>query len=143
MTGSAIETTALQSTPFFSGLSPEDLQGIVDVGRSVSYPTGDAIVEEGDAGDGMYIIVSGEARVDVGGRFHVLKAGDFFGEMALIAPGKRMATVRAEADVRALMIPADEFQTFLMDHPSVALAMLRAIVLRLREVEQRIDAWMA
>jgi CRP-like cAMP-binding protein len=143
MTGSAIETAALQSTPFFSGLSPEDLAGIVDVGRSVSYAAGVPIVEEGDPGDGMYIVVSGEARVDVGGRFHMLKPGDFFGEMALIAPGKRMATVRAEADVEALKIPAEEFQTFLMQHPSVALAMLRAIVLRLREVEQRIDAWMA
>jgi hypothetical protein len=41
------------------------------------------------------------------------------------------------------MIPADGFQTFLLDHPRVAVAMLKAIVLRLREVEQRIDAWMA
>jgi CRP-like cAMP-binding protein len=143
MSGSAIETAALQSTPFFSGLAPEDLQGIVDVGSSVSYAAGEPIVEEGDPGDGMYIVVSGEARVDVGGRFHMLKPGDFFGEMALIAPGKRMATVRAESDVETLKIPAEEFQTFLMEHPSVALAMLRAIVLRLREVEQRIDAWMA
>ena len=70
-------------------------------------------------GDGMYIVVRGEARVDVGGRFHVLKAGDFFGEMALISPGKRMATVRAEADVEALKIPAEEFQAFLMAHPAV------------------------
>jgi CRP-like cAMP-binding protein len=136
-------TAALESTPFFSGLAPEDLSGILDVGRAASYPAGAAIVEEGDVGDGMFIVVGGEARVDVGGRFHVLRAGDFFGEMALISPGRRMATVRAVSDVETVKIPAEDFQAFLMAHPAVSLAMLKAIVERLREVEQRIDAWMA
>jgi CRP-like cAMP-binding protein len=143
MNESTIETAALKSTPFFSGLAPDDLGGILDVGRPVSYQAGEAIVEEGDLGDGMYIVVSGEARVDVGGRFHMLKAGDFFGEMALISPGRRMATVRAESDVETVKIPAEAFQEFLLAHPAVGLAMLPAIVERLREVEQRIDAWMA
>ena len=138
-----IETTALQNTPFFAGLAPQDLEDIVEVGRPVSFESGQPIVEEGDPADGMYVILSGEARVDVGGRFHIMKPGDFFGEMALIAPGKRMATVRAEQPVEALKIPADDFQSFLLQHPSVAVAMLKALVLRLREVEQRIDAWMA
>jgi len=141
MEGSAI--AALESTPLFAGLSNEDLGSIVDVGRSVSFGSGEAIVEEGDPADGMYVIASGEARVDVGGRFHVLKPGDFFGEMALISPGRRMATVRAQSDVEALKIPAEAFQDFLLEHPAIAVAMLRAIVVRLREVEQRIDAWMA
>jgi CRP-like cAMP-binding protein len=89
------------------------------------------------------VVSSGEARVDVGGRFHVLKAGDFFGEMALLAPGPRMATIKAQSDVEAIKIGAGEFQSFLLDHPAVALSMMKQLVLRLREVEQRIDAWMA
>jgi CRP-like cAMP-binding protein len=135
--------TALQNTRFFGDLSPEDLQAVMNCGHRVSFDADQAIVEEGDSADGMYVITGGEARVDVGGRFHILKAGDFFGEMALIAPGRRMATVKAVGAVEALQIPADDFQSFLLDHPSVALSMLKAIVLRLREVEQRIDAWMA
>jgi CRP-like cAMP-binding protein len=83
------------------------------------------------------------AEVDVGGRFHKLGRGDFFGEMALISEGQRMATVKATEAVEALRIPADEFRSFLLDHPSVAISMLKALVGRLREVEQRIDAWMA
>jgi CRP-like cAMP-binding protein len=138
-----LETTALQGAPFFAGLSAEDLEGIVQIGAPVTFDAGRPIVEEGDPADGMYVILDGEARVDVGGRFHILKAGDFFGEMALIAPSKRMATVKAEQSVAALKIQADDFQEFLLEHPSVAVAMLKAIVLRLREVEQRIDAWMA
>jgi CRP-like cAMP-binding protein len=91
----------------------------------------------------MYVVVEGEARVDVGGRYHVLKPGEFFGEMALIAPGKRLATVRAVTPVEALRIPAEAFQAFVIDHPHVALSMMKTLVVRLREVEQRIDAWMA
>jgi len=143
MSDATIETTALSNTPFFAELPPDDLEAIAAVGRAASVASGESIVEEGAAADGMYIILRGEARVDVGGRFHILKSGDFFGEMALIAPSKRMATVKAESDVEALLIPAEGFQGFLLEHPRVAVAMLKAIVLRLREVEQRIDAWMA
>jgi CRP-like cAMP-binding protein len=138
-----VETKALQGAPFFAGLSPEDIEGIVEVGRPVTFEPGQAMVEQGDAGDGMYIVVSGTAEVDVGGRFHKLTTGDFFGEMALFTTGKRMATVKAVETVRALKIPADGFQSFLLERPAVALSMLQSIVDRLREVEQRIDAWMA
>jgi CRP/FNR family transcriptional regulator, cyclic AMP receptor protein len=143
MTEPSIEIEALRNAPFFAGLSPSDLDGILLVGRSVSFEPGEPMVAEGDVGDGMYIIVSGAAEVDVGGRFHKLTTGNFFGEMALVSAGKRMATVKAVEPVEALKIPADGFQSFVLEHPAVALSMLRAVVDRLREVEQRIDAWMA
>jgi CPA2 family monovalent cation:H+ antiporter-2 len=133
---------ALQSTPFFAELQPEDLEGILRVGQPVSFTSGETIVEQGALGDAMYLITAGVAEVDVGGRFHRLGQGDFFGEMALISRSKRMATVKADEAVEALRIPADAFQSFLLDHPSVAISMLKALVVRLREVEQRIDAWM-
>jgi CRP/FNR family transcriptional regulator, cyclic AMP receptor protein len=139
----AVETAALQNTPFFAGLPQEDLDGILRVGHLVAFEAGEAIVEAGDPGDAMYIVVDGAAEVDVGGRYHTLKQGDFFGEMALIAARRRMATVKAVEDVSALKIPADDFQAFVLDHPRVALSMLKALVERLREVEQRIDALMA
>jgi CRP-like cAMP-binding protein len=88
-------------------------------------------------------MLEGTAEVDVGGRFHALTTGAFFGEMALITSKKRLATVKATGHVEALRIPADAFRSFLMEHPSVSLSMMKAIVERLREVEQRIDAWMA
>ncbi|MGZ5298699.1 MAG: Crp/Fnr family transcriptional regulator [Actinomycetota bacterium] len=138
-----VEAKALRGAPFFAGLSPEDIGGILQVGRPVSFEPRQAMVEQGDAGDGMYIVVSGTAEVDVGGRFHKLTTGDFFGEMALFTAGKRMATVKAVEPVRALKISADGFQSFLLEHPAVTLSMLQAVVERLREVEQRIDAWMA
>jgi CRP-like cAMP-binding protein len=133
----------LQPAGIFAECSTDELRDIAAIGEPVAFDADTAIVEEGDRGDAMYVVVDGEARVDVGGRYHVLRPGEFFGEMALIAPGKRLATVRAVTPVEALRIPADAFQAFVLEHPNVALSMMRTLVVRLREVEQRIDAWMA
>jgi CRP-like cAMP-binding protein len=91
----------------------------------------------------MFVVLEGEAQVDVGGRFHRLRHGDVFGEMALLGPERRMATARAVEPVRALRIEAEAFLSLLREKPDVSVALLRTLVLRLREVEQRIDAWMA
>ena len=61
---------ALERSPLFAGLDREHLEEVLRVGRRVSFDTGQAIVERGDPGDAMYIMVSGAAEVDVGGRFH-------------------------------------------------------------------------
>jgi CRP-like cAMP-binding protein len=98
-------------------------------------------VERGDPGDAMYIIVGGAAEVDVGGRFHRLERGDFFGEMAVLAGKRREATVKAVEPVEALRIPGDEFRAFLLEHPHLAVAMLQSLVERLREVQDRLDTW--
>src|SRR5882672_1194298 len=110
----SVERKALQGAAFFAGLTPEDIDGILHVGGSVSFEPGQPMVEQGDAGDGMYIVISGTAEVDVGGRFHKLTTGNFFGEMALFTTGKRMATVKAVETVHALKIPAEGFQSFLL-----------------------------
>jgi CRP/FNR family cyclic AMP-dependent transcriptional regulator len=143
MTEQGDRTAPFRTTGLFAEFGPDDAEALLGAGEAASVPAGQAIFEIGDHGDSMYVILSGEAQVDVGGRFHVLRAGDFFGEMALLAPGKRMATVRADGDVQALRISAEHFQEFLLRRPRVALSMMKALVLRLREVEQRIDAWMA
>lgn len=142
MSQPTVETEALHRAPLFAGLSSEDLQGILRVAEPTAFEPGEAIVEKGEPGDAMFVVTSGTAEVDVGGRYHKLGAGDFFGEMALISETKRMATVKAADPVRALRIPADGFRSFVLEHPEVALSMMRALVERLREVEQRLDAWM-
>jgi CRP-like cAMP-binding protein len=121
----------------------DDLHELRRIGREVTFEPGEVIFEAGDRADAMFVVLAGEAQVDVGGRFHRLRDGDVFGEMALLSPDKRMATVRAAESVRALRIEADAFVSLLREHPEVGISLLRTIILRLREVEQRIDAWMA
>ncbi|MEX2275480.1 MAG: cyclic nucleotide-binding domain-containing protein [Actinomycetota bacterium] len=142
MSDTDAEAQALRNTPFFSGLTDEDISHIVGVGEQVRFEAGASIFEQGAVGDAMFVLLEGQAEVDVGGRFHKLKPGTFFGEMALFSAGTRLATVKTTEPVRALRIPADGFQAVLLAHPRVALSMLKAMSERLREVEQRVDAWM-
>jgi CRP-like cAMP-binding protein len=132
---------ALERTPLFAGLERGHLDDVLTVGRRVSYQPGQAIVERGDPGDAMYIVLSGAAEVDVGGRFHRLERGAFFGEMAVLAGKPREATVKAVEPLEALQIPAGEFQTFLAANPEIAVGMLKSLVERLREVQDRLDTW--
>ena len=132
---------ALERTPLFAGLDRQHLQDVLSVGQRVSYQPGQAIVERGDPGDAMYIVVGGAAEVDVGGRYHRLERGDFFGEMAVLAGKPREATVKAVEPLEALRIPADDFQAFLATNPQIAVVMLKSLVERLREVQDRLDTW--
>jgi voltage-gated potassium channel len=133
--------TALERAPLFAGLDREQLEQVLRCVQRASFDAGQAIVERGDPGDAMYIIVSGAAEVDVGGRFHRLEQGAFFGEMAVLAGKPREATVKAVERVEALRLSADEFQTFLLGNPQVAVGMLKSLVERLREVQDRLDTW--
>jgi CRP-like cAMP-binding protein len=141
MDDQAVGISALQGMPLFAGVTRHDLENILKIGELRSYEPGQSIVERGEPGDAMYIVLRGMARVDVGGRFHELEPGEFFGEMALVAGRKRMATVKAADRVDALRIGSEEFQGFLVHQPRVAIAMLKSLVERLREVQERIDAW--
>jgi CRP-like cAMP-binding protein len=132
---------ALERTPLFAGLDRQHLQDVLSVGQRVSYQPGQAIVERGDPGDAMYIVVGGAAEVDVGGRYHRLERGDFFGEMAVLAGKPREATVKAVEPMEVLRIPADDFQAFLATNPQIAVGMLKSLVERLREVQDRLDTW--
>jgi CRP-like cAMP-binding protein len=136
------------ATPFtpaglFAGMSEDDAANLVAVAASVTFAGGESVFEAGDAGDAMYVVTEGEARVDVGGRFHILRVGDVFGEMAILAPGTRIATVKAVSDLTCLRIGSDAFLTFLRANPDVAISIMKQLTLRLREVEQRLDAWMS
>jgi CRP-like cAMP-binding protein len=70
----------------FAGFDDRDLDEMRRIGNEVSFGAGEAIFEAGDRADAMFVVLEGEAQVDVGGRFHRLRPGDVFGEMALLAP---------------------------------------------------------
>src|SRR5947207_15275479 len=110
MSQSPTASDALRSSPFFAELHPEAIDEILNVAQPATFEAGSSIVEEGDTADGMYIVVAGPAEVDVGGRFHRLKAGDFFGEMALITASKRLATGKATEHREALKVHAEELR---------------------------------
>jgi CRP-like cAMP-binding protein len=141
MEGIDVGLTSLRAMPLFTGVTEHDLQSILKIGEIRSYQPGQAVVERGDVGDSLFIILGGTAGVEVAGDSHDLSKGDFFGEMALMAGKERTATVTAKEDLKALRISSDDFQRFLLQHPQVGLSMLKGLIERWRDVQGRLEAW--
>ena len=86
MTGAPIE--ALQRVPLFAELNRSEVKRIAAVFKERHFAAGETVVQQGSGGAAFYVIDSGEARVFVGGEERAtLKAGDYFGELALIDEG--------------------------------------------------------
>jgi CRP/FNR family transcriptional regulator, cyclic AMP receptor protein len=136
----APEVEALRRIPFFEDLTPEDLDRIARIGERRSFGAGEPIVAKDAVGGGLFVILSGSASVEAGGKRHALGPGQFFGEMALLSGKPRSATVTADEPVEAMVLEAMYFRPFLIKNPSVAVTILEGVVGRLREVQDRIDA---
>lgn len=133
------EAQALRRVRFFEDLTDGDLERIAHIGERRAFEAGKPIVEKDSDRGGLFIIVSGAAQVEAGGATHTLGPGDFVGEMALLAGTRRTATVTATEPSEALVLEAMYFKPFLMENPSVAVALLEGVAARLREVQDRVD----
>ena len=131
----------LREVPLFVELTPDDLKQVADIAGERWYGDGALLCRYGEEGNELFVLVSG--RVDVykeepdGAEKYLAtrEAGDFIGEMAILDPGPRSASVRAEGEVRALVIEGEAFNAILRDRSEVSLALLRALSRRLRERE--------
>lgn len=111
--------------------------------KSVKYKPGDTILTEGEDGDTAFFIVDGSVEVSVGlapktKAVGTLNAGEVFGEMSLIEPGPRSATVKAVTDTECIVTNYDEFVTSLQENPERAVEFMKTLVRRLRQMNERI-----
>jgi CRP/FNR family transcriptional regulator len=128
----------LKRVSLFENLSPGDIKQVAAIAQEEAFSDGVTLVREGEIGDVMFIIVSGEVRVFMsrGQREIELarrKTGDSVGEMALISKEPRSATVTAIGNVRTLCIDQKSFESLLRDRPDVSLAVIQVLCKRLRE----------
>ena len=133
----------LREVPIFSRLEPEDLEKVAEVAEEQWFASQSLLCREGEPGKTMFIVAGG--RVDVikttGGREHVLAvrtAGEFVGEMAILESAPRSATLRANGDVRVLVIDGDAFHAILRDRPEVAISVLKHMSTRVRELNEKV-----
>jgi HEAT repeat protein len=134
----------LRRVPLFAGLPPGDLKQVAAIASEVYLSDGQTLVQQGDAGTEMYIVVSGEVRVLVTADAHKegrevarRQAGDYVGEMAVISQEPRMATLIAHGPVRALCLKQKHFESILRERPEISLAMLRILSQRLKEASSQ------
>ena len=112
-----------------------------DLGRV--YQAGETIVRQGEPGQCMYVIQSGQVVVvqqkgDSEIPLAVLSKGDFFGEMALFEREVRSATVRALNDSRVLTVDKRTFLRRIQEDPSMAFRIVEGMSRRIRELNQEI-----
>ena len=134
---------ALRQVWLFSELSDDQLESISTFTFSKSFDPGELIVVEGQTGNGLYVILSGNVEVlkgDLRENPQVLAkrgAGDVFGEMALLGEWPRTASVRALDTVQCLGIDRWVFLSQLEQHPQVTIKMLQILAQRLRDSDAR------
>jgi CRP-like cAMP-binding protein len=129
----------LRGGSLFSECTDDELERIAALAHTMRVPAGHAVVREGDEGDEFYVIVDGVHHVTVDGEpVAELGPGSFFGEMALLDGGERVATVTAMTDAELLVLHRDEFNEMLaMAMPTIAPKLLAVVGRRVRELEER------
>jgi HEAT repeat protein len=128
---------ALGRVPLFRELAPADLKHVADAVIENVYVDGTVIAEQGDPGDAMHVVVSGEVRVLMGEQepAEVARRGPGYivGEMAILGEQPRMANLVAVGEVKTLSIDRKRFQRILRERPDAALAVMRELSIRLAE----------
>jgi len=139
----------LREFPHFAGLTKDGLEQIAALGKSYELAPGDLIVQQGDPGDSVYFILSGELRVrlivGVVDRMEKtlckLGSGEFFGELGMFLQSKRTADVIAETQSRVFRMTTNSVLLLVKQIPEIAAPVLFnfgvAMAQRIAEDNQR------
>jgi len=119
-----VTETALRSVSVFRHLPSHTLQSLQECSSIVSVPVGGSIVQEGEPGDALYIIIHGTAKVSHSEHnrklnLAILQSGEYFGEWSLLTGAPRTATVSALTQVDVVRVDCGLFLKFIQDNPEI------------------------
>jgi CRP-like cAMP-binding protein len=118
----------------FADLGRPQLEAIADPDWERRFSDGERVLRHGMSGGGFYVVLEGEAVVQIGGdELGRLRAGDFFGEVSTLLGVEPTADVVAAGPLHCLEIPGPKLEAFLLDYPPVMLRMLKTEARRLQE----------
>jgi CRP-like cAMP-binding protein len=127
------KTEALSGVPLFSHLTKRELEFVATRADEVEVPAGKKLTTQGRPGDSFYILLDGEAYVDVDGKpRRILKPGDFFGEISMLDRGLASATVTTKAAARLLVMSHAQFRDAIKGSDGLLVKVLAAMGERLR-----------
>jgi small-conductance mechanosensitive channel/CRP-like cAMP-binding protein len=135
----------LRQQPLFRCLTDEQLDALLPRGRVVHFGRDEKLIQQGDSGDSMFILVDGEATVVVernGAPMPVafLRPGDCFGEMSLLTGEKRSATVIAQADCEVVEVGKAVLALSLKENPDLLAKLSDLLARRQLETEGALAA---
>lgn len=127
----------LRSVPLFADLSKREAQQIARLFKERRFAAGETVVREGSDGAAFFVIESGEASVSVGGKERAtLKPGDYFGEIALIDEGARMASITALSELACYGLTFWDFQPLVQANGALGWKLLQSLAKKLRDAHQ-------
>jgi CRP-like cAMP-binding protein len=130
---------SLSQLALFADLTPSQLEAIAHTHDEDVFAEGERVLRHGLSGGNFYVILEGEAAVEVDGQERLkLGRGEFFGEISALTGSTPSADVVASTLLRCLVIPAAELEKLLLEQPKLMLRLLRMEVERLR---RNIDEW--
>jgi CRP-like cAMP-binding protein len=126
----------LGNVSLFSECSKKELGQIASMSDERRVESGSLLTKEGEVGDEFFVVAEGLAEALIKGKkVGSIRPGSFFGEMALLDQGPRVATVQAKLPTRVLVLDSKGFARVVHDSPSVALKVMRTLAERLRALE--------
>jgi CRP/FNR family cyclic AMP-dependent transcriptional regulator len=123
----------LKNVPLFAGLDRRELEEIAATMRERKFSSGDTVTEEGTGGAGFFVVESGEADVTVEGEPRgTIRAGDYFGEIALLTGSDRTATIKAKTDMVCWGMTPWDFRPLVESNSTIAWKLLTAMADKLK-----------
>ena len=134
-------TNALKKMPLLSDLPHGELEAIAKRLKIESYAQGVDIIRQGTSGSSAYFVLSGKCDVRRGAskggrRVGFLDPGDFFGELSILCPAPRSATVVAYEPTVVLVLTAHEFKSALTSNRAMAMHLVKILAKRLQSKEE-------
>ena len=127
----------LQGTRLFGSLERKELEQIGVVFKERRFAAGETVIQQGSGGAAFYVIESGEAAVTIAGeQRRVMRAGDHFGEIALIDEGVRMATITAVTDLVCYGLTLWEFRPLVQQNGNIGWKIMQTLARELRSAEE-------
>jgi CRP-like cAMP-binding protein len=128
----------LKAVPLFSALAKRELDMLVKQADHLRYSARHEVVKEGAEGEEFWLVIEGTLEVHRGGRtVDEIGPGDYFGELAVIDPGPRDATVVSTSPVELMVIGRRRFWRTLEDSPALMRKVIVGLARRLREADLR------
>lgn len=125
---------ALKRAPLFADLTIEEMRQIANLFKVRRFSKGDTVIKEGLGGAVFFVIESGEASVTIEGEPRgTLTSGDFFGEIALIDEGTRMATITASNDLVCYGLTYWDFRPLVEENGVIGWKLLQRMASMLRD----------
>jgi CRP/FNR family transcriptional regulator len=137
-----VDRHVVMKAPLFAALNDETAERLRASMTPRRLARGEMVFREGDAGDSLYVIITGKvklARTSGDGRENllaVLGPGEMFGELSLFDPGPRLTTAYVVSDTEFISLGNEALRAFLAEHPEVAMQMLAGLAHRLRRTNE-------